>query len=99
MSDTIGPVAPKRGRPRSDTHADESKRIRLKPVVFYRWMTVKESLGYQTHTCSQLAEFLLNLVEQQQPAQTVYRLLVISKSIIYIVYISSFYILSMIDKC
>lgn len=66
MSDTIGPVAPKRGRPRSDTHADESKRIRLKPVVFYRWMTVKESVGYQTH--SQFAEFLLNLVEQQQPA-------------------------------
>ena len=67
MSDTIGPVAPKRGRPKSDTHADESKRIRLKPVVFYHWMTVKESLGYQTH--SQFAEFLLNLVEQQQPAK------------------------------
>ena len=95
MSDTIGPVAPKRVRPRSDTHADESKRMTLKPVVFYCWMTVKESLGYQTH--SQFAEFLLNLVEQQQPA-TVPRLLS-SKSIIYIVYISSFYILSMIDKC
>ena len=62
MSDTIGLVAPKRGRLRSDTHADESKRIRLKPVVFYCWMTVKEFLGYQTH--SQFAEFSLNLVEQ-----------------------------------
>ena len=84
MSDTIGPVPPKRGRPRSDTHADESKRISLKPVVLYRWMTVKECLGYQAH--SQFAEFLLNLAERQQPATNIpstsskY-----SKSIIYIV--------------
>ena len=63
LSDTTGP-APKSGRQSSKTCVIETKRIRLKPEVFSRWVTKKESLGYFDKTNSQFAEFLLDVTEQ-----------------------------------
>ena len=63
MSASTSASPPKRGRPNFEA---ETKRIKLRPDVFDRWLVKKDSLGFTHKAHSQFADYLLDMCEEHR---------------------------------
>ena len=66
MSASTSASPPKRGRPNFEA---ETKRIKLRPDVFDRWLVKKDSLGFTHKAHSQFADYLLDMCEEPTDQQ------------------------------